>query len=102
MYGKNVKKSFIDHIHKFILKKVKVNLTFVLKVSPSSSKLRLKNRKTSNRYDNFSQLFYSKAQKSFLKLAKNQKNYFVLNSSYNDNVLENKIFKIVCSQLKIK
>ena len=100
--GKKVKKSFIDNIHKFILKGVKVNLTFILKVSSSVSKLRLKKRRTKNRYDNFSQSFYSKAQKSFLKLAKNKKNYFVLDSSANDNVLEKKIFKIVSSQLKIK
>ena len=40
-------------------------LTFVLKVSENSSKNRLKKRKTKNRYDNFPQSFYTKAQKSF-------------------------------------
>ena len=51
----------------------------------NSSRKRLKKRKTKNRYDNFSQSFYNKAQKSFIKLAKNKKNYFILNSSLNDN-----------------
>ena len=95
VYGKKVNKSFIDKIHQHILKGVKVNITFILKVSPKSSKDRLKKRKTKNRYDNFHQSFYSKAQKSFLKIAKNKKNYFVLESSLNNNDLEKKIFKIV-------
>ena len=101
VYGKKVNKSFIDNIHRFILQGVRSNITFILKVSPKSSKLRLKKRKTKNRYDNFPQSFYTKAQNSFLKLAKNKKNYFVLNSSLNNNDLEKKIFKIVCKFLKV-
>ncbi len=100
--GKKVKRSFIDYIHKIILKGIKPNITFILKVSPKVSRLRLKKRKTKNRYDNFSQSFYSKAQKSFLKIAKNKKNYYVLDSSSNNNDLEKKIFKIVSKHLKIK
>ena len=101
VYGKKVKKSFIDNIHKHILKKVKPNITFVLKVSKEMSKKRLKKRKIKNRYDKFPQLFYTKAQTSFLKIAKNKRNYFVFDSSINDSVLEKKIFKIVCKRLKI-
>jgi len=100
VYGKNVKQSFIDNIHKFILQGVKPNLTFILKVSHRSSKNRLKKRKTKNRYDNFSQSFYNNAQKSFLKLAKNRKNYFTLDSSANDDNLENKVLEIVLKYLK--
>ena len=37
-----------------------------------------------------------------IKLAKNKKNYFVLNSSNNDSHLEKKIFNIVNRYLKIK
>jgi len=102
VYGKKVNRFFIDHIHKFILQGIKSNLTFVLKVSSKSSKFRLKKRKTKNRYDNFSQSFYRTAQKSFLKIAKNKKNYFVLDSSLNNDDLEKKIFKIVCKYLVIK
>ena len=101
VYGKNVNINFINNIHKFILGKIKPNLTFVLKVSTETSKKRLKKRKTTNRYDNFAQNFYSKAQNSFLKIAKNKKNYFVLNSSKNDSNLEKKIFRIVSAYLKI-
>ena len=102
VYGKKVNRSFIDNIHKFILQGIKPNITFVLKISSKSSKLRLKKRKTKNRYDNFPQSFYTKAQKSFLRIARNKKNYFVLNSSLNNNDLEKKIFKIVSKYLKVK
>ena len=102
VYGKKVNRYFIEHIHRFVLQGIKPNITFILKVSSKSSKLRLKKRRTKNRYDNFSQSFYTKAQKSFLKIAKNKKNYFVLNSSNNNSDLEKIIFKIVCKYLVIK
>ncbi len=102
VYGKKVNRYFIEHIHRFVLQGIKPNITFILKVSSKSSKLRLKKRRTKNRYDNFSQSFYTKAQKSFLKIARNKKNYFVLDSSLNNPDLEKKIFKIVCKYLKIK
>ena len=102
VFGKKINIKFINNIHKFILNGIKPNITFVLKVSSKSSQKRLKKRKSKNRYDNFAQSFYSKAQKSFLKIAKNKKNYYVLESSNNDNGLEKKIFKIVSHYLKIK
>tara|TARA_B110001450_G_scaffold215408_1_gene208583 strand:- start:14 stop:664 length:651 start_codon:yes stop_codon:yes gene_type:complete len=101
VHGKKVNKSFIDNIHKLILQGVKPDLTFILKVTPKSSKNRLIKRRTKNRYDNFPQLFYTKAQKTFLKIAKNKKNYFILNSSKNDSTLEIKIFQIVKNFLKL-
>ena len=102
VYGKKVNKKFIDNIHKQILHDIKPHITFILKVSPKTSRARLKKRRSKNRYDNFSQAFYTKAQKSFLKIAKGKKNYFILNSSSNDNMLEKKIFDIVSKYLKIK
>ena len=101
VYGKKVDVNFINNIHKKILDGIKPNIVFILKVSKESSKRRLKKRKTKNRYDNFAQSFYTKAQRSFIKLAENKKNYFVLDSSLNDDFLENKIFKIVSKFLKI-
>ena len=101
VYGKKIDIKFINNIHKKILGKIKPNLVFILKVSAKSSKIRLKKRKSKNRYDNFAQSFYTKAQKSFLKIAKNKKNYFVLDSSSNDGVLEKKIFNIVKKYLNI-
>ena len=102
VFGKKVKKVFIDNIHRFILKGIKPNLTFILKVSPKSSELRLKKRKTKNRYDNFSKSFYREAQKSFLKIAKNKKNYFIFDSSLNNTDLERKILKVTYKYLKFK
>ncbi len=100
VYGKKVKPEFIKKIHNVILGNLKPNITFVLKVNPRSSKRRLLKRKSKNRYDNFSQSFYSKAQKTFLKIAKNKKNYFIFDSSKNDGQIENKIFQIVSKKLK--
>ena len=102
VFGKKVKLNFIKNIHKHILRGLKPNLTFVLKVSTKTSKKRLLKRKSKNRYDNFSQSFYTKAQKSFLKIAKNKKNYFILNSSNNDDKVEKKIFRLTSKFLKIK
>jgi len=102
IYGKKVHRSFIKNIHNFILGNLKPNLTFVLKVSSSSSIKRLKKRKTKNRYDNFSKSFYLNVQKSFLNIAKNKKDYRILDSSLNNSHLEKKIFNIVLDKLKIK
>lgn len=102
VYGKKVDINFIKTIHKKILQGVTPNIVFVLKVSKYISRKRLKKRKTKNRYDNFSQSFYNKAQKSFIKLAKNKRNYFILNSSSNNKSLEDKIFDITKKYLNIK
>ena len=101
VYGKKVDINFINNIHKKILGNIKPNLVFVLKVSETSSRARLKKRRTKNRYDNFAKSFYAKAQKNFIKIAKNKKNYFVLESSSNDNTLQAKIFNIVNKYLNI-
>ena len=101
VYGKKVDINFINNIHKKIIGKLKPNLVFILKVSAKSSKLRLKKRRSKNRYDNFAKSFYTKAQKSFLKIANNKKNYFILNSSSNDDNLEKDIFNIVKKYLNI-
>ena len=103
VFGKKVKLNFIKNIHKHILRGLKPNLTFVLKVSTKTSKKRLLKRKSKNRYDNFSQSFYTKAQKSFLKIAKNKKNYYIFNSSSNnDDKVEKEIFRLTSKFLKIK
>jgi len=102
VYGKKINLNFVNNIHKSILNGLKPNLTFILKVSPKSSKKRLIKRKTKNRYDNFSQSFYSNVQKSFIKIAKGKKNYFILNSSKNNNSVEQKIFNITSKYLNIK
>ena len=101
VYGKKINYKFINNIHKYILDKLRPDITFILKVSSKVSKKRLLKRKKKNRYDNFSKSFYDKVQKSFLKLARNKKRYIVLNSSSNDNNLEKKILEITKKYLKI-
>ena len=102
VYGKKVELNFIENIHKKILQGIKPNIVFVLKVSKYSSRQRLIKRKTKNRYDNFAQSFYNKAQNSFIKIAKNRKNYYILDSSTNDSSLEQKIFDVCNKYLNIK
>tara|TARA_A100001015_G_scaffold34165_1_gene37837 strand:- start:624 stop:1271 length:648 start_codon:yes stop_codon:yes gene_type:complete len=102
VYGKKVDLNFIKNIHKKILNGIKPNIVFVLKVSKQSSRSRLRKRKNKNRYDNFTQSFYRKAQNSFIKIAKNKKNYFILESSKNNSSLENKIFDICNKYLDIR
>ncbi len=102
VFGKGVKLKFINDIHKYILKGLRPNLIFILKVSADSSRKRLSKRKSKNRYDNFPQSFYNKAQKSFLKISKNKKNYYIFDSSKNDDILEKKILAIVLKKLRVK
>ena len=73
VFGKKVSSQFIENIHQKILSGIKPNLTFILKVKKKSFMTRLKKRKIKNRYDNFSPNFYLRAQKAFLKIAKNKK-----------------------------
>ena len=102
VYGKKVSSKFINHIHKHILKGIKPNITFVLKVKKQSFLKRLKKRKTKNRYDNFPIKFYIKAQNSFMKLSKNRKDHIVLESSENTPYLQKKIFQIVKNKIGLK
>ena len=101
VHGKNVNIKFINNIHKIILNGIKPDIVFILKVSRKTSKQRLKKRRNKNRYDNFEDSFYIKAQKSFIRIAKNKKNYYILESSSNNTSLEKKIFKIIKKKLNI-
>ena len=93
--GKKVSNQFIKNIHKFILNDIKPDLTIVLKVKKKSFLKRLKKRKTKNRYDNFPVKFYLKAQKAFLKIARNKSKYLIFESSENSSKLEN----IICQKV---
>ena len=56
VYGKKINLNFVNNIHKSILNGLKPNLTFILKVSPKSSKKRLIKRKIQNCFN-----FYCKS-----------------------------------------
>ncbi len=101
VYGKGVNINFVDLVHKYILGKIKPDMTFVLKVNISRALKRLKKRVTKkNRYDKFSKNFYIKAQKAFIKITKkNKKKYYIFDNSEDDKNLEKSIFKLVRSKL---
>ena len=93
VHGKKVDKNLVDIIHKHILRSVKPDLTFILKVDINKAMKRIKKRKTKNRYDKFSKNFYAKVQNSFLKIAKkNKKRYFVIDNSDDSPHIERVIF----------
>ena len=64
------------------------NYTFINVVNKQNLIKRLKKRTYKNRYDKFKFNFYNKVQKGFIKIAKNKKNYMIIDS--NRSVVENK------------
>jgi dTMP kinase len=96
VYGKGVSKNLVDSVHKHILNKIKPDFTFVLKVNISKAFKRLKKRKKKNRYDKFSREFYARAQNAFIKIAKKNKNkYLILDNSADSDQIE----KIILNKL---
>ena len=100
VYGKGVNKSFIDSVHKYILRGIKPNLTFILVAKIAKAMKRLNKRKNKNRYDKFSKKFYSDVQKAFVKIAQNNKRrYFVLDNTKDspeaEKIILNKFMKIL-------
>ena len=92
VYGKGVNKNLVDSIHKFVLGRIKPDLTFVLKVDIPKALQRLKKRKKKNRYDKFSKNFYIKVQNAFIKIAKkNAKRYCILENSEDSTKTESVI-----------
>ena len=94
VYGKGVNKSLVDYVHKYILRSIKPDLTFILKANISKAMQRLKKRKKKNRYDKFSKNFYDKVQKAFLKIAKtDKKKYIIIDNSLDSPETEKIILK---------
>ena len=90
-YGMGVNLNIINIINDFILKNFKADFTFLNIVSLKNMKIRLKSRKSLNRYDKFKINFYSKVQKGFLKLANKNKNKYKIIDSNLDIDLNTKI-----------
>jgi len=102
VYGNNVNKNMVDTIHNVILKKIKPDITFILKVKISKAFYRLKKRKKLNRYDKFSKKFYSNVQNGFIKLANsNKKKYIIINNSDDNNKVEKQILEKTLKLMKI-
>ena len=99
-YGMGIDKKIINIINRFLLKKINVKFTFLNIVSKKNLILRLKKRKSLNRYDKFNMNFYKKVQNGFLKLADlNKKSYQIVNSNLdikiNERLILDKIDKLV-------
>ena len=80
-YGMNLDKKLIIKLNSYLLKKIKVDFTFLHIVNKKNLFQRLNKRKNKNRYDKFNFNFYSKVQKGFLKQS-NKKKFMVINSDY--------------------
>ena len=81
-YGMGINLKLINLLNKYLLKNIKINFTFLNIVNNKNLFLRLKKRKSLNRYDKFDSAFYSKVQKGFIKLANSKKNsYMIIDSN---------------------
>ena len=81
-YGMGINLKLINLLNKYLLKNIKINFTFLNIVNNKNLFLRLKKRKSLNRYDKFNSAFYSKVQKGFVKLANSRKNsYMIIDSN---------------------
>ena len=97
---KKIDKKLNDINEKHILKKIKPNLTIVLKSNYTQISKRLNKRKKSNKFDKLKKTFLLNVQNTFIKIAKkNTKNYVVLDSSGNNDKLEKKILSIILKKL---
>ena len=99
-YGMGIDLKIIKIINQFLLKKIKVNFTFLNVVNKKNLFLRLKKRKSLNRYDRFDNSFYNKVQRGYLKLAKlNKKFYKIIDSNIdikiNEDLIINQLKKLI-------
>jgi len=99
-YGLGVNLKLIKSVNNHLLKKFKIDFTFLNTVGKKNMIKRLKLRKSLNRYDKFNSKFYENVQKGFLKLAKIKiKKYKIINSdldiSYNKLLILSKISKLI-------
>jgi len=100
VYGKGVNEKFVNLIHKHILKNIRPDLTFILKVNILKALKRINKRGKKNRYDKFSKNFYTNVQKAFIKIAKkNKKKYIILDNSKDSNSVEKIILKKILIRL---
>ena len=98
-YGMGINKELIFNINKFLLGQIKPDIVFLNLINKKNLLFRLKKRKNKNKYDKFRYNFYKKVQKGYIKLAKNKKMYFKIDSnnelSYNKKILIKKIEKLI-------
>ena len=89
--------NLINKLNNFLIDRFKPTFTFLSIVNKKNIKIRLNKRFSLNKYDKFDLSFYNKVQKGFLKIAKDKKNYFIIDSNEN-NIEENS--KIIIKKIK--
>ncbi len=101
-FGMGVDKKIIKIINNYLLRKLKVNFTFLHIVNEKNLKQRLLKRKNLNRYDNFKYSFYQKVQKGFIKESNlNKKKYLIIDSNKKINENKKKILNKINKLIKI-
>ena len=99
-YGQGVDLNIIRSLNHYLLKKFRIDFTFLNIVNKKNMKKRLKQRTKLNRYDKFKENFYNKVQNGFLKISRSKPKYYkVIDSNLsivdNKNIILNKIEKLL-------
>ncbi len=98
-YGMGINLNIIKRMNNFVIDKFKADLTILSVVNNKNMKKRLSLRKNINKYDKFNYSFYEKVQKGFLKIARNNKKYIIIDSN-KKNIKENS--NIIIENIKKK
>ena len=96
-YGMGINLNLINKLNNFLLDRFKPTFTFLSIVNKNNMKIRLNKRFSLNKYDKFDLSFYNKVQEGFLKISKDKKNYFIIDSNEN-NIEENS--QIIIKKIK--
>lgn len=99
-YGMNIDISLIKKMNDFITNKLKPDLTILSLVNEKNFKKRLNSRKNNNKYDKFNFSFYNKVQKGYIKIAKGDNRYLIIDSNkntikQNSDIIINSINKLI-------
>ena len=99
-YGMGLNKKIIETINNYLLKKIKIDYTFLHIINKKNLNKRMLKRKNLNRYDKFNYSFYQKVQNGFIKMANlNKTKYLIVNSNKkineNKTIIINKINKLL-------
>ena len=95
-YGMGIDYKFINLLNNFLIKNIKITVTFLNLVNTKNLRIRLSKRKNLNRYDKFKFKLYKKIQKGYIKISKKKKNKYVIIDS-NKPILINK--KIITEEI---
>tara|TARA_B110000967_G_scaffold191936_1_gene218080 strand:+ start:2245 stop:2871 length:627 start_codon:yes stop_codon:yes gene_type:complete len=98
--GNKINKNINEINQNYILKGLKPDLTIILKSNFETIFSRIKKRKTKNKFDKLKINFYKRAQNAYINRAKNDKKYYIFDSSKNSPDLEKKIINLIIKKLQ--